>query len=715
MREATERAGEVAGGADAALHLEDYSAEAPYRAVWHLIEEILRRMDVVTQRAAVVAAYHALCGESLREVPDPSKGRVSVITRIGVPAEFSFTSDEGLGTFRFLSEAGPARLPMAQRIEAAVACLRALRPICGLTGTWARVEEMVRVLFPERPEALERNWHNGAMWIATRFAEREAPVVRVYANQQAGDSAYRFAKLDRLFETLDQPWNRGHLARLAQLVDGWADIAGISFDQRGPGIGGVKVYLGATTAERSTLERLFSLVDLRQQEGALRQFLRRMQVEDGPLSGPALLCSVPFPNRDVPLDSLKFDVTTPVVFQSDREAYRATDGLLHTFRLHCAGLRVCEDLFLAEDLAQSPCRRLQYVGLTLGLGKPPRLNLYLAPPAVSLPEPPARPQTGPRGVVAEVPSAAVRAARFLLSQQSPGGGWWDLTVSAGASGPWLTAVVADALRDAAPIIPNLDVTGALQAAADYLQRAEHPQGGWGYNEALPPDCDSTAHALYFLIRAGRAVEARSLQALRRFQRPDGVFLTYVEAPPGHSWGTIHHDVHGAGVRALALAAGKEDPGAQSGLAIIVRGLQQRPIWPAFWWTATSYGAFVNLSCLAALDQLALVSPEERLLLVRAAQMRTDLELALATLLPALLGGPESDRSSRLGRLVARQGEHGGWTGARSLRVVAKDCVDPWNEERAAVAGPVYHEHRALFTTALALRALALGARHDGQG
>ena len=686
--------------------MEGYAATSPFRRVWGLIEEVLTRTETLGQREMIRRAYDVLCGESLRHVPDPN-GRVSVITRLGLPAEFSFTTDEGLGSFRFLTEVAPASAPLRERFAATLRALEELRDVCGLTADRGSVQTVIQHLFPERLDPLDSNWHNGAMWVAVRFAARSPTAVRVYANQQVNDNRYRFAKLDRLFAARGQEHNRRDLAAVAELSEGWADLVGVSFDQYGAQVGGIKLYLGVLAFEDSTLTRLLELLGLREQQPAIRAFLSAMRVDFGRMKGPALLCSIPFPDsaREGGLSSLKLDVTTPVTFDNDAQVHEAVDQLMYTFRRHCVGLRACGDLFLKGDLSEGPVRRLQYVGLTTSR-RESRLNIYLAPPREEGQRVAATPSVDARSGDESVRGRIERALRFLAARQSPDGGWWDLPVSAGASGPWLTAVVADAIRTTSAVVDGLGAEPLLAAAARALTRAERDDGGWAWNEALPPDCDSTAHALYFLTRRGAACRPSSAARLRGFQDAEGAFLTYEGAPPGHSWGTPHHDVHGAGVRTLALLDGVDAPGVGAGVRRMIAALDERPVWPAFWWTATMYGAYVALSSLSELGRIDDIPPASRAQIDAQLSGDTDLELALSILVRQLLGrGGNRVAETNVAQLAKRQARDGGWQGSRALRVVLPGCNRPWLHGTSEQAGPVFKDHGGIFATAMAMRAL----------
>src|SRR4051794_20849086 len=89
-------------------------------------------------------------------------------------------------------------------------------------------------------------------------------------------------------------------------------------------------------------------------------------------------------------------------------------------------------------------------------------------------------------------SAIAAAASYLVDARSPDLLWRDFETLAGEGSEWVSGFVAFSagtsglLRDAVR-----DCTSTL------LQR-QRRSGGWGYNERVPPDCDSTAWVLLAL-------------------------------------------------------------------------------------------------------------------------------------------------------------------------------------------------------------------------
>jgi hypothetical protein len=86
---------------------------------------------------------------------------------------------------------------------------------------------------------------------------------------------------------------------------------------------------------------------------------------------------------------------------------------------------------------------------------------------------------------------ALERATRLLARQGRDGLWRDFDTPAGEASQWPPAFIGTAL----PL--GADTTEALEKAADTLVDAQNPDGGWGYNEDVPSDADSTAWVMRF--------------------------------------------------------------------------------------------------------------------------------------------------------------------------------------------------------------------------
>src|SRR5436309_2486952 len=86
-------------------------------------------------------------------------------------------------------------------------------------------------------------------------------------------------------------------------------------------------------------------------------------------------------------------------------------------------------------------------------------------------------------------SALHRGLQYTIGKRSPDGLWRDFETLAGTSDQWVSSYVLNSLHSLADLFSPLHHT---QKKLIELQRMN---GGWGYNEYVPSDADSTAWAL----------------------------------------------------------------------------------------------------------------------------------------------------------------------------------------------------------------------------
>lgn len=97
---------------------------------------------------------------------------------------------------------------------------------------------------------------------------------------------------------------------------------------------------------------------------------------------------------------------------------------------------------------------------------------------------------------------AIRRALDRLSAVAGEDGWRDFRTLAGESGVWVSAFVV------ARIAPVAGRRAAVTRARRAIAAAQHPDGGWSFGGAVPPDADSTAWALQALERTRLLTPAR---------------------------------------------------------------------------------------------------------------------------------------------------------------------------------------------------------------
>jgi squalene-hopene/tetraprenyl-beta-curcumene cyclase len=328
------------------------------------------------------------------------------------------------------------------------------------------------------------------------------------------------------------------------------------------------------------------------------------------------------------------------------------------------------------------------------------------------------------------PSVALeRGKRFLLATQGPDGLWREFLTPAGEASEWPTGFIATALYHARA------ETTALERAAETLIARQHDDGGWGYNETVPTDADSTACVLLFLARMGRgsSTYSRADACLVRHQRQEnGGIATYREPGPirrfmgigrwmrFHGWCSPHVEVTAMAGRALgAIRPSHYRPEADAAWQYVRS--RQRPdgSWGAYWWTSPHYATFQAVELAISLGERDPVDRAAEWVLRSQADdggwSAPGAEIsAFATALSLsvlLRAGASRCRIERaVSRLIALQDDDGGWPQHPIMRIPLPGDTDPDRRRRFMPGGlrrglSVADQHRT-FASAACVAALA---------
>jgi squalene cyclase len=324
--------------------------------------------------------------------------------------------------------------------------------------------------------------------------------------------------------------------------------------------------------------------------------------------------------------------------------------------------------------------------------------------------------------------ACERGVRFLLASQGRDGLWRDFLTPAGEASQWPTGFIGTALHLAcAPADP-------LQRAGNALLAGQNADGGWGYNEAVPSDADSTAWVLLFLTHLGRRGAAcdRAASCLISHQRAEsGGIATYFDADPIRGfmgmrrwvpfWGWCSPHTEVTAVAARALAASAPARCATQGRAAwdFVRSRQRADgSWSSYWWTSPHYTTLQAVQLALSIGNHNAVS--------RAVDwaIRTQDDdggwgaahgprsfataLSLSILLHANAAAGAITRGVQ--RLVALQQADGGWPSHPIMRIPLPADRDPNGEGRWRLVrfsgGLIIADQHRTFTSAACLAALA---------
>ncbi len=281
-----------------------------------------------------------------------------------------------------------------------------------------------------------------------------------------------------------------------------------------------------------------------------------------------------------------------------------------------------------------------------------------------------------------------RGAQYLVDRQQPDGYWRDYALLPGAGSDWVTAFVGHALSGAAcghaePIALGLS---ALEASCRV--------SGWGYNDKVATDADSSAWATRWYARIGMPMPIDAVDCLAAYLGAEGGARTFASAPRYGRWIQEHADV----TAALGLAL--IESGADAALIARLRqwALSHRNrdgLWTSFWWSFDGYAAALMLEFLAASggiprDVIEAAQRELRSM----GEAATAMERASLLLMALRAGAPHAALLKRL--LQAQRGD-GGWPPSRCLKVP--------DQQAASASEPLFEDGAGLMSTALSLMAL----------
>ncbi|HZC44429.1 MAG TPA: prenyltransferase/squalene oxidase repeat-containing protein [Acidobacteriaceae bacterium] len=291
---------------------------------------------------------------------------------------------------------------------------------------------------------------------------------------------------------------------------------------------------------------------------------------------------------------------------------------------------------------------------------------------------------------------------YILSRQHSDGSWVDWELPPGQSSTWTTAYVGGKLTSLASHHRHR-ASSATASASQWLTGKIFPDCGWGYNEQVDSDADSTALAILFLASEGKAVSDSSYSCLEGFQCEDGGFATFRHRPELGSWATSHSDVTPSAVLALTTKYATTSHAVNRGLQFVLDHRTSTGIWQPFWWTSFLYSTERSLSLFEAVRlDIDLQVTRNTLLHTRP---KNSFESAL--LLSSLLWLPDIAKDQDVwplaDHLVEDQAPDGSWSSRPMLRVTRRDCLEPW---KPGDPDPLFRDQNRLFTTATVMDAFS---------
>ncbi|MFW9846480.1 MAG: prenyltransferase/squalene oxidase repeat-containing protein [Candidatus Thorarchaeota archaeon] len=332
-----------------------------------------------------------------------------------------------------------------------------------------------------------------------------------------------------------------------------------------------------------------------------------------------------------------------------------------------------------------------------------------------------------------------RAVGFLLESRNSHGWWHDFINLAGTSKHWVTAYVAAQLVHEG----GKATLSACKESWRMLQNTAREQGGWGYNDATPPDADSTIWALRLAeaLGQGESIAARHAYSfLRKHKQSNGGYSTYAaegeirhftELPPEVSfrgWCGSHICV--------SAAAATLVPGNFTSTCAMLRESQKLDgSWNGYWWLDDEYTTSLATEALIRENIGENESHINRAIdwaigrfsqrnCIHTANYPTGSPFATGLGLRILtLGEPLSFDwnlvEKALEWLAKAQKEDGSWGGSALMRLPPPNVVDPHNYQNWKIGGrgawSAIFDQNSNFTTATILSGIcSLRSKADGK-
>lgn len=290
---------------------------------------------------------------------------------------------------------------------------------------------------------------------------------------------------------------------------------------------------------------------------------------------------------------------------------------------------------------------------------------------------------------------------FILTLQSSSGSWTDWDLPPGSSSVWTTAYVGYKLRRL-PQHLKTKAAPRILAASHWLLDNVFADGGWGYNETVRSDADSTSYAILFLAAAGRHAPETAYAHLARYQCLDGGFSTYPSDGESNSWTVSHPDVTPIALLALLTQNVPDRRAIQRGIDYILEQKNPDGLWNSFWWDSLLYGTEVSLSFIRAVNiDVEIATPVTLSRTPPANAFET--ALMISSLLYMDPFGLRTLIQDLADKLILQQQSDGSWKTAPILRITRRDCYHPWT---FGDSGPLFSDIHKLFTTSTVLNALS---------
>lgn len=669
--------------------MRDSAQSVPTRTVRNLVvpvlERLLPRSGIVGEhQRSFWVLFELLTRESLGCAADENNPPFSGICNDGTPWQFCASLGSGHGSVRYLTEIGLPGTTLQNRITLSRERIAEVFRMLQFPSTADRVATALFALLPDHKSELAIS--PAGLWVGVAHGSDGSCRLRLYANNGWGDRLARWLRLIRCLAVLGGAGYGAAIRGLLPLLTDSFSPAGFAItlpDE--PSL--CKLYLRPIDVPWPACREVVNQVHGR----AAASFLKG--VEEGlgrsleTLPPNSLVLSVAAPLTGGELD-VKLDFCGHCLFLSDSDARISVSRLVRIFDLHDGPYRQLLEAVGADEFEQTSPGLHAFVGIGAGPGAKVRVNVYAKPVGRRL-----RPNDGP------VRLALERGVEALLRAAESLGRWSDFTLPVGTSTTWVTAYVANALLDVRGTLPaNAVLVQTCGFAAKWILEQFRQSDGWGYNEAIETDADSTAYCTLLLLRE-RLEASAGIAALMSFARDDGGFGTFRRTDPNDAWGLSHSDVLPTVLRALRRT--EFDRGAMQ----ILASREDGGSWRSYWWESDLYATEANLRLLSEAGMYEECQVSLDWLLDRSiSQIAFEQALCLRAMATLRLDPKQNVvREQLIQSLLESQCDDGSWRGSAALRVTNPSCPRPWEAPEAS--GRLYLD-RGILTTATVVSALA---------
>lgn len=298
--------------------------------------------------------------------------------------------------------------------------------------------------------------------------------------------------------------------------------------------------------------------------------------------------------------------------------------------------------------------------------------------------------------------AIKKAREFVFSNRDDSGLWKDFeTRTHGESIDWVSSYIGLCLLNSG--IPKSD----LELTANSISKRQNEEhGGWGYNEKIVPDADSTAFSILFLSHFDYDLN-RAKDFLLAHQKSDGSFGTYIpelikqyyRIPTEMSidgWCSGIPDVTATALQ--ALGEGKE------AVEYIKKHQADEGFWRAYWYNNDIYSTVHGIRAIKGNGSGNEIEKAQDWLARQ--KIIPDVPFYMALSLQGFMtnGSFGEQIENGIKRLLDLQQKDGSWGTYPILRFPLPSNLEPWND--SSRWREESKDQNRVFTTATCLQTLS---------